>query len=72
MPTRRRQFLSIEPINPIKNFGWFGEGDDMIFIDGAEKPTLNGTGTEDYFCAAWGFPGGFTKFSLRRSPSHGD
>lgn len=36
---------------------WFGEGDDMIFIDGEKfPPSLHGTGTEDYFCAAWGFP----------------
>lgn len=33
--------------------GWYGEGDDMIFIDGDEKPTLNGTGTEDYFNTAF-------------------
>ena len=32
---------------------WYGEGDDMIFIDGDELPTLNGTGTEDYFNSAW-------------------
>ncbi|MDO8586067.1 MAG: DUF2961 domain-containing protein [Armatimonadota bacterium] len=38
--------------------GWFGEGDDMIYIDGAKQPTLNGTGTEDYFCHAWGFAKG--------------
>lgn len=35
--------------------GWFGEGDDFFFIDGAETPQLWGTGTEDYFCDAWGF-----------------
>jgi hypothetical protein len=35
--------------------GWFGEGDDMIFIDGDEMPTINGTGAEDYFNGAWGF-----------------
>lgn len=33
--------------------GWYGEGDDMIFIDGDEQPTLNGTGTEDYFNTAF-------------------
>ncbi len=33
---------------------WYGEGDDMIFIDGDELPTLNGTGTEDYFNTAFG------------------
>ncbi|MFO7974140.1 MAG: glycoside hydrolase family 172 protein [Candidatus Hydrogenedentota bacterium] len=35
--------------------GWFGEGDDFIYIDGAEYPQLRGTGTEDYFNDAWGF-----------------
>ncbi|MDR3742074.1 MAG: DUF2961 domain-containing protein [Terracidiphilus sp.] len=35
--------------------GWFGEGDDMIFIDGDTQPTINGTGTEDYFNGAWDF-----------------
>lgn len=35
--------------------GWFGEGDDMIFIDGDPLPTINGTGTEDYFNGAWNF-----------------
>lgn len=34
---------------------WFGEGDDMTFIDGETKPSINGTGTEDYFCGAWDF-----------------
>ncbi|HZP83216.1 MAG TPA: glycoside hydrolase family 172 protein [Chthonomonadaceae bacterium] len=33
---------------------WWGEGDDMIFIDGDEQPTINGTGTEDYFNHAYG------------------
>ncbi|MEK7409133.1 MAG: glycoside hydrolase family 172 protein [Acidobacteriota bacterium] len=58
--------LSIDHLNPIPNFGWFGEGDDMIFIDGEAAPSLVGTGTEDYFCAAWGYPGGFNSM-----PYHG-
>ena len=37
--------------------GWFGEGDEMIFIDNDTKPAINGTGTEDYFCGAWDFGG---------------
>ena len=37
--------------------GWFGEGDDMIFIDGDATPTINGTGTEDYYNGAWDFGG---------------
>ncbi|MGD0731794.1 MAG: glycoside hydrolase family 172 protein [Terracidiphilus sp.] len=36
---------------------WFGEGDDMIFIDGDALPTINGTGTEDYYNGAWDFGG---------------
>lgn len=33
---------------------WYGEGDDMFFIDGeAWPPSLHGTGTEDYFNTAW-------------------
>ena len=42
-----------------QNYIWFGEGDDMIFIDADTwPPSLHGTGTEDYFCEAWGFPSG--------------
>jgi len=33
---------------------WFGEGDDLFFIDGAKKPQILGTGSEDYFNDAWG------------------
>jgi len=34
---------------------WWGEGDDMIFIDGDTwPPSLHGTGSEDYFGHAWG------------------
>jgi hypothetical protein len=38
----------------LNNFNWYGEGDDMIFVDGeAYPPSLHGTGTEDYFNTAW-------------------
>lgn len=42
---------------------WWGEGDDMFFIDREEgtsewggnwPPDLHGTGSEDYLCQAWG------------------
>lgn len=34
---------------------WWGEGDDMIFIDDDSwPPSLHGTGMEDYFGHAWG------------------
>ncbi|MGA9798764.1 MAG: glycoside hydrolase family 172 protein [Terriglobales bacterium] len=36
--------------------GWWGEGDDMFFIDGETgHATINGTGMEDYFNNAWMF-----------------
>lgn len=35
--------------------GWWGEGEMKIYLDGdREYPTICGTGTEDYFCGAWG------------------
>ena len=34
---------------------WWGEGDDMIWIDGYKwPPDLHGTGSEDYLNQAWG------------------
>ena len=34
---------------------WWGEGDDMIWVDGYKwPPDLHGTGSEDYFNQAWG------------------
>jgi Protein of unknown function (DUF2961)/Papain family cysteine protease len=35
--------------------GWWGEGDDFFYIDGETVPSLQGTGSEDYFNDAWGF-----------------
>jgi hypothetical protein len=37
--------------------GWWGEGDDMFFIDGEKTPSIDGTGSEDYFLGAWDFGG---------------
>lgn len=34
---------------------WWGEGDDMIWVDGYKwPPNLHGTGSEDYLNQAWG------------------
>jgi hypothetical protein len=41
----------------VTNFhgSWWGEGDDMIWVDGYKwPPDLHGTGSEDYFNHAWG------------------
>jgi hypothetical protein len=44
--------LDIDALSP----GWWGEGDDMFFVDGEHwPPAIHGTGTEDYFCGAWNF-----------------
>ena len=42
--------LAIRTRSPL----WFGEGDEKIYIDGEKKPSIWGTGTEDFFCCAMG------------------
>ncbi|HQG48330.1 MAG TPA: DUF2961 domain-containing protein, partial [Sedimentisphaerales bacterium] len=42
--------LSVRTRSP----SWFGEGDEKIYIDGEERASIWGTGTEDYFLSAWG------------------
>lgn len=37
----------------LSQISWFGEGDDLFYIDGAKQPQIYGTGTEDYFNDAW-------------------
>jgi len=45
-----------------KAMGWWGEGDDMIYVDGDPSPTMQGTGSEDYFSDAWGMREGLNLF----------
>ena len=46
--------LDIENLRDTDDHNWYGEGDDMIFIDGEPfPPSLHGTGTEDFFNTAW-------------------
>ncbi|MQA07507.1 MAG: DUF2961 domain-containing protein [Pseudonocardiaceae bacterium] len=46
--------LNIHNLSDSTEWDWYGEGDDMIFIDGEPfPPSLHGTGTEDYFNTAW-------------------
>lgn len=46
--------LNVTNLRRTPDWNWYGEGDDMIFIDGeAFPPSLHGTGTEDYFNTAW-------------------
>ncbi len=40
----------------VHNNGWWGEGEIKFYIDGDQEfPTINGTGTEDYFCGSYNF-----------------
>jgi hypothetical protein len=53
----RGHFVGVTQAVEQNQDGWFGEGDDMFFIDGDKLPTINGTGTEDYYNGAWDFGG---------------
>lgn len=48
--------------------GWWGEGDDMFFVDGEKLPSINGTGSEDYFLGAWDFGGKPFAYGLFGAP----
>jgi hypothetical protein len=48
--------------------GWWGEGDDMFFVDGEKMPSINGTGSEDYFLGAWDFGGHAFSYPLYGAP----
>lgn len=46
--------LNVHNLRHTTDWNWYGEGDDMVFIDGEPwPPRLHGTGTEDYFNTAW-------------------
>jgi hypothetical protein len=68
METRGRGHLMGVTVGVLINAdGWMGEGDDMIFIDDETKPTIIGTGMEDYYLGSWNFGGrdGATPFAHR-------
>lgn len=44
--------LTMNVRNPMNLF-WWGEGDEKIWVDDDEFPSIFGTGTEDYFGYAW-------------------
>ena len=48
--------------------GWWGEGDDMFFVDGEKTRSINGTGSEDYFLGAWDFGGHPFSYALFGAP----
>jgi len=56
--TGRGQFAGVSMSVYQNQDYWWGEGDDMFFADGEKLPSINGTGSEDYFLGAWDFGGG--------------
>ena len=52
--------------------GWWGEGDDMFFIDGETRPSINGTGSEDYFLGAFDFGRGAFSYRTYGAPVKGE
>ena len=52
--------------------GWWGEGDDMFFIDGENRPSINGTGSEDYFLGAFDFGRSAFSYRLYGAPVKGE
>jgi D-arabinan exo alpha-(1,3)/(1,5)-arabinofuranosidase (non-reducing end) len=64
----RGQFVGVT-MSVLENAdGWWGEGDDMFFVDGEKLPSINGTGTEDYFLGAWDFGGKPFAYQLFGAP----
>lgn len=50
------QYVGVYLAWQVNNNGWWGEGEIKFFIDGDKKfPTINGTGTEDYFLGSYNF-----------------
>src|SRR5450432_1144728 len=45
---------------------YFLEGNEMVYVDGATTPSIEGTGTEDYFSSGWYFDRG-----VYSAPYHG-
>lgn len=39
-------------MNPVAK--WWGEGDEKIYVDNEDFPSIFGTGTEDYYAYSWG------------------
>jgi hypothetical protein len=56
--TRGRGHLMGVTLGVLQNAnGWWGEGDEMIFVDDESTPVIVGTGSEDYFLGSWDFGG---------------
>jgi hypothetical protein len=68
----RGQFVGVAMSVLQNQDGWWGEGDDMFFIDGEARPSIAGTGSEDYFLGAWDFGGHPFFYRLYGAPVVGE
>ena len=66
--TGRGHFVGVSMSVLQNQDGWWGEGDDMFFVDGEALPSINGTGSEDYFLGAWDFGGRSFAYGLFGAP----
>lgn len=51
--------------------GWWGEGDEKVFVDGESFPSHFGTGSEDYYGYAWCIGNTFTGHPFIAQPDGG-
>lgn len=52
----RGQYVGTYMAWGVNSNGWWGEGEIKFYMDGdRDFPTINGTGTEDYFCGSYNF-----------------
>ncbi len=51
--------------------GWWGEGDEKIFVDGEKFPSSIGTGSEDYYGYAWCRPEVFSHPFIAQPAGYG-
>jgi hypothetical protein len=70
--TGRGHFIGVTMSVLQNQDGWWGEGDDMFFIDGEKTPSINGTGSEDYFLGAWDFGEHAFAYALYGAPVKGE
>ncbi|MEU5564315.1 DUF2961 domain-containing protein [Micromonospora musae] len=46
------------------------EGDERVYVDGAQSPSIHGTGTEDFYEAGWYFNHGTFNAPTNGNPAH--
>ena len=51
--------------------GWWGEGDEKVWVDGETFPSTFGTGTEDYYGYAWSDPRPYDNIPYHTQPNAG-